>query len=121
MKTTIVIYGSSTGTCESVAQNIAAKLGVQAMNVQDMTADTVNNHDNLILGTSTWGAGEMIPQTIVSLTRMLSSAECLSGCLLMRLMKKKRLNNALMNGLRGFLQTCEICAEQQSLAITYFA
>ena len=59
MKTTIVIYGSSTGTCESVAQSIAAKLGVQAMNVQDMTADTVNNHDNLILGTSTWGAGEM--------------------------------------------------------------
>lgn len=26
-----------------------------------------------------------------------------------------------MNGLRGFLQTCEICAEQQSLAIAYFA
>ena len=44
MKTTIVIYGSSTGTCESVAQSIAAKLGVQAMNVQDMTAILVTEY-----------------------------------------------------------------------------
>ena len=59
MKTTIVVYGSSTGTCEAIAGKIASKLGVEAINVQDLTADVVNSHENLILGTSTWGAGEM--------------------------------------------------------------
>lgn len=59
MKKTIVIYGSSTGTCESIAETIAKKLGVEAINVTDMTEDTVKSYDNLILGTSTWGAGDM--------------------------------------------------------------
>ncbi len=59
MNATIVIYGSSTGTCEAIAEKIASKLGVQAMNVQDLTADVVVSNQNLILGTSTWGAGEL--------------------------------------------------------------
>ncbi len=59
MKSTIVIYGSSTGTCQSIAENIAGKLGVETLDVQQLTADVINNNDNLILGTSTWGAGEM--------------------------------------------------------------
>ena len=59
MKTTIVIYGSSTGTCEDIAEKIASKLGCEAMNVQDLSADVVANNQNLILGTSTWGAGEL--------------------------------------------------------------
>ena len=59
MKKTIVVYGSSTGTCEAIAETIASKLGVEAINVADMTADVVADNDNLILGTSTWGAGEV--------------------------------------------------------------
>lgn len=59
MKATIVIYGSSTGTCESIAQTIASKLGVKAVDVSHLTEADVNDHDNLILGTSTWGAGDM--------------------------------------------------------------
>ena len=59
MNTTIVIYGSSTGTCEAIAEKIASKLGCEAMNVQDLTAETISDHQNLILGTSTWGAGEL--------------------------------------------------------------
>ena len=59
MNSTIVIYGSSTGTCEAIAEKIAQKLGCEAINVQDLTADVVNNNQNLILGTSTWGAGEL--------------------------------------------------------------
>ncbi|SFW19112.1 flavodoxin I [Prevotellaceae bacterium HUN156] len=59
MNTTIVIYGSSTGTCEAIAEKIAQKLGCEVMNVQGLSADVVNNHQNLILGTSTWGAGEL--------------------------------------------------------------
>ncbi len=39
MNATIVIYGSSTGTCEAIAEKIASKLGCEALNVQDLTAD----------------------------------------------------------------------------------
>ena len=59
MNTTIVIYGSSTGTCEAIAEKIASKLGCEAVNVQELTTDIIDNHQNLILGTSTWGAGEL--------------------------------------------------------------
>ncbi|MBR1712449.1 MAG: flavodoxin FldA [Alloprevotella sp.] len=59
MNTTIVIYGSTTGTCETIAERIASKLGCQALNVQNLSADIIAAHQNLILGTSTWGAGEL--------------------------------------------------------------
>ena len=59
MSNTIVIYGSSTGTCESIAEKIAQKLGCEALNVQALSADVVAQNQNLILGTSTWGAGEL--------------------------------------------------------------
>lgn len=59
MSNTIVIYGSSTGTCESFAEKIAQKLGCEALNVQELSADVVAQNQNLILGTSTWGAGEL--------------------------------------------------------------
>ncbi len=59
MKATVVIYGSSTGTCQSIAENIAGKLGVEAMDVANLDEATVSANDNLILGTSTWGAGEL--------------------------------------------------------------
>ena len=59
MKKTIVIYGSSTGTCESIAQLIGDKLGVEIIAAADITADKVAEYDNLLLGSSTWGDGEM--------------------------------------------------------------
>jgi len=60
MNKTVVIFGSSTGTCESIAERIAQKLGgVDIVNVAELSAEQVDSHDNLILGTSTWGAGEM--------------------------------------------------------------
>ena len=59
MNKTIVIYGSSTGTCQAIAEKVADKLGCEAIDVQNMTADVVAENTNLILGTSTWGAGEM--------------------------------------------------------------
>lgn len=60
MKKTIIIYGSSTGTCESIAQMIGEKLGVaDVVAAADITADKVAEYDNLILGSSTWGDGEL--------------------------------------------------------------
>ena len=41
MNKTIVIFGSSTGTCESIAEKIASRLGCQALNVQDLTASII--------------------------------------------------------------------------------
>ena len=59
MSKTIVVYGSSTGTCEAIAQPIGEKLGANVINVSDLTANDVKEADNLVLGTSTWGSGEM--------------------------------------------------------------
>ena len=36
MKSTIVIYGSSTGTCQSIAETIAGKLGTSAVDVSSI-------------------------------------------------------------------------------------
>lgn len=62
MKKTGIFYGSTTGTTESVAMVIAEKLGVSSADVHDvckMTEDMVNSYDILLLGTSTWGDGEL--------------------------------------------------------------
>ena len=60
MKKTIVVYGSTTGSCQEFAEQIAQKLGVNdVMNVADVDADKLGEYDNLLLGTSTWGAGEL--------------------------------------------------------------
>ena len=62
MKKTGVFYGSTTGTTESVANLIAKKLGVAPADVHDvskMNADMVGAYEVLILGTSTWGDGEL--------------------------------------------------------------
>ena len=62
MDKTCIIYGSSTGTCQAIAEKIAGKLGIPQADVYDVaniTADTVAGYKNLLLGTSTWGAGEL--------------------------------------------------------------
>lgn len=57
-KSIAVIYGSSTGNTERAAQAIAAKLGGRAVNIRSASvADFLA--DLLILGTSTWGCGEL--------------------------------------------------------------
>ena len=60
MKKTVIIYGSSTGTCEELAGRIGTRLGVDdVIGVGDLDDSVIASNDNLILGTSTWGAGEM--------------------------------------------------------------
>ena len=62
MKKTGILYGSSTGTCEDLANQIADKMGVAASDVYSadkLSADLVKEYDLLILGTSTWGDGEL--------------------------------------------------------------
>lgn len=62
MKKTGIFYGSTTGTTESVARLIAEKLGVSPEDVHDVSKlDTAlaESYEALILGTSTWGGGEL--------------------------------------------------------------
>lgn len=59
MSKTIVVYGSSTGTCESIAQTIGSKLNAEVIEVTNLSADQLESADNILLGTSTWGAGEL--------------------------------------------------------------
>lgn len=59
MAKTIVVFGSSTGTCENIANMIGEKLDAEVINVTDLTAEQVAEADLLVIGTSTWGAGEL--------------------------------------------------------------
>ena len=59
MSKTIVVYGSSTGTCESIAQTIGQKTGAEVIDVASLSADQLEDADSILLGTSTWGAGEL--------------------------------------------------------------
>lgn len=61
MGKTIIIFGSTTGNTEAAAELIQEQLGgdVELKNVDSAEADDLANYDNLILGTSTWGAGDL--------------------------------------------------------------
>lgn len=60
MKNTIIIYGSTSGNCESIANRIAQALGVtDVVSASDLTPDMIENNDNLLLGSSTWGSGDL--------------------------------------------------------------
>lgn len=55
-----VVYGSAMGNTESAAKLIAEKLGVSdVLNIADTDANTINGYDKLIVGTSTWGSGDL--------------------------------------------------------------
>lgn len=56
-----VYYGSTTGNTRNAAEKIATLLGngVQAVDVGSARKDSFADSDVLILGTSTWGVGEL--------------------------------------------------------------
>ena len=47
MKKTIVIYGSSTGTCQAIANTIASKLGTEAIDVAKLEPAHLQEAENL--------------------------------------------------------------------------
>ncbi len=56
---TIIYYGSTTGTCEDLANRLASALGgAEVKNASELGADAAN-YDLIILGTSTWGEGDL--------------------------------------------------------------
>lgn len=62
MKKYGIFYGSATGTTADVACRIAAELGVEisdVINVAETSPAQFGDYETLILGTSTWGDGEI--------------------------------------------------------------
>lgn len=59
MKKTIVYYGSTTGTCEELANRIASALGVSDVKSAAELGQDATEFDTLVLGTSTWGDGDI--------------------------------------------------------------
>ncbi len=62
MKSIGIFYGSSTGTTATVADQIAKALGIDASHVYDVSdvdVAKVADYDVLLLGSSTWGFGDL--------------------------------------------------------------
>lgn len=56
-----ILYGSSTGATQNVAEMIAQNLEAETtlIDVANANIDNLQNAENIILGTSTWGEGDL--------------------------------------------------------------
>lgn len=62
MKKTGIFYGTTTGTTGTVAREIANRIGVADADIHDVAntaPDRLGDYDLLILGSSTWGSGDL--------------------------------------------------------------
>ncbi len=62
MEKIAILFGSSTGNTESVAETLAEKIGsdnVDVINVAEASVDDLEQYKNFILGASTWGVGDL--------------------------------------------------------------
>lgn len=61
MAHTLIVYGSTLGNTERVAEMIAETLGetAQLINVTDVTAEAIADATRILFGSSTWGDGEL--------------------------------------------------------------
>jgi len=62
MKQIAIIFGSSTDNTKTIAESIAQKLSeedVVLLDVANLKSGDLDNYPNLILGTSTWGLGDL--------------------------------------------------------------
>lgn len=57
---TAIFYGSSLGNTQFVAEKLKAAIPVaDCLPVNDLTVSQILQYDNIILGTSTWGVGNL--------------------------------------------------------------
>ena len=88
MKDTIIVYGSTSGNCESVANRIAEALGVDSSSVisaSNLTSEIVSKAANLILGSSTWGSGDLQDEwydgvEVIKSTNLAGKTVAVFGC-----------------------------------------
>ena len=58
---TVIIYGSTTGSTRNAAEMIKQKLGpdTDILEADSLNEETLDKYETLILGCSTWGAGDL--------------------------------------------------------------
>lgn len=59
---TAIFYGSTTGTAKNIAQRLAKMMNISENDVYDVSEiapSKFGEYDNLIVGSSTWGSGEL--------------------------------------------------------------
>lgn len=54
-----VVYGSTTGATADAAEKIAGKLHADCLNVAEVSPSQLNAYSALVLGSSTWGMGDL--------------------------------------------------------------
>lgn len=54
-----IVYGSTTGATQGVAEKVAAALGGELIDVSGASASALDGYDVLVLGCSTWGSGDL--------------------------------------------------------------
>jgi len=62
MKKVGIFYGSTLGYTKKIAEKIRSEFGPELAdihNIEGISEKLINQYDNVILGTSTWGLGEM--------------------------------------------------------------
>ena len=62
MKKIGIVFGTTSGTTERIAQQIAQMLGVSSTDIWDagkIKPENITPYEVLILGSSTWGDGEL--------------------------------------------------------------
>lgn len=59
MSKTVVIFGSTMGNTEDMAKAISSVLSAELFNVSKIKTTQLVDYDNIILGSSTWGDGEL--------------------------------------------------------------
>lgn len=61
MKKIAILFGSSGGTTQSIANSIAKKIEgeIKVFDVANLSTKEIEEYNNLILGTSTWGVGDL--------------------------------------------------------------
>ena len=62
MKNILIVYGSNSGNTQNIAKQIGTKLKdyeVKLLEVTKVTKEDIENATNLILGTPTWGMGDL--------------------------------------------------------------
>jgi flavodoxin I len=58
MKKSAIFYGRTTGTTESICNEVATKLGCDLINVNG-GVEAISDYENVIFASSTWGLGEL--------------------------------------------------------------
>ena len=61
MEKSAIFYGSNGGATETIAIQLAGKIGngIEVLNVADVAASDAEKYTNIIFGTSTWGFGDL--------------------------------------------------------------